>query len=80
MNVTAHAKRRYIERINPAATFVQAEAAIRASENAVRAAAKFGCRIVLLGNGGRLVLDGENVITVLAPGWKVTAHGREAVQ
>ena len=65
IEVTAHAAERYIERVEPALTYEQARAKLLTFERAVTAAAGFGCKVVRLGNGGKLVLDGARVVTVL---------------
>lgn len=66
--ITTHAAHRWIERINPRATFDQAIAEIEAHTRAIQVAAEFGCHYVRLGNGARLVLDGARVTTVLSRG------------
>lgn len=65
--VSAHAAQRYIERVDPAMSAMQAIAAIMQSERAIRAAALFGCGTVKRADGTRLVLDGLTVITVVCP-------------
>jgi len=67
--VTGHAIERWIERINPRATWAGAEAAIRSHSLAIRRAALVGCTCVKLGEGMRLILDGARVVTVLPKGW-----------
>lgn len=74
MIVTMHARQRYIERIDPTATLEQAAAVIHASERAVRTAHAFRCKLVKMGNGARLVLDGTRVVTVLARGQMLSDH------
>lgn len=69
MKITDHAVARYQERIDPALTAAQARAAILSHGPVVKKAAAFGCRTVRMGNGGKLVLDGTRVVTVLAKGW-----------
>lgn len=64
--VTAHAAQRYVERIDPRLTQVEAIAAILQSERAIRAAAMFGCGTVKRDDGTRLVLEGLTVTTVVA--------------
>lgn len=70
--VTAHACSRYVERINPRLSLDEARAAIEASNKAIETAIGFGAHVVKLGCGGRLVLDGSRVVTVLSP-----AQGRD---
>lgn len=62
--ITQHAVDRYIERVDPVAP-AKARAAIEAAFPVIRKAAAFGCDTVVLGNGGRLVLQGDVVVTVL---------------
>jgi hypothetical protein len=64
-HVTRHAAERWIERVNPCATLDQAKAEIRRHERAIVLAASIGCRVVRLSHRHRLILDGENVVTVL---------------
>ena len=61
--VSDHALLRYIERV----IGIDVEA-IRAELNcpAVRAAIEIGCGTVKLGNGARLKLRGQHIVTVLA--------------
>jgi hypothetical protein len=73
--VTAHAAERYRERLAPHMTLDQATAAISASQRAIDAAADFGCGVVKLGCGGKLILKGETVVTVIARGF-VAGHCR----
>lgn len=63
--VYPHAVTRFIERVAPV-TREDAKAAILSHERAIRKAAEFRCSTVRLGDGSRLILDGENVVTVLA--------------
>lgn len=67
IHITAHAAERFIERIDGRLTFDQAREAIAAHAPAIEKAAAFGCKVVKLGCGGRLVLEGTKVVTVLAP-------------
>lgn len=63
-SITQHAVYRYIERVAP----VSAEVAISTMEAAFPAVAKareFGCDCVVMGNGARLVLQGDVIVTVL---------------
>lgn len=66
MIVTTHAIDRYIERIDPCATRDAAREEIRSHERAVAAAASIGCQSIRLGDGSRLVLEGEKVVSVFA--------------
>jgi len=68
VTVSAHAARRWIERVDPAATLDDARAIIHTHDRAIAKAAAFGCETVVLGCGARLILDGANVVTVLARG------------
>lgn len=74
MIITAHAAARYIERIDPSLTADQAEHALRRSAHAVQVAASIGCRVVRLGSGAKLILEGEVVKTVLPAGGLVCGH------
>lgn len=67
MIVTAHAIERWIERVAPV-SWDEAEAAMLAAAPIVDRAAEIGCSVVITGNGARLVLDGETVVTVLVKG------------
>jgi hypothetical protein len=66
IHVYHHACERYQQRVEPC-TLDEAKARIMAAHRAIKAAAGFGCSIVRLACGARLVLDGENVVTVFAP-------------
>jgi hypothetical protein len=68
VTVSAHAAARWVERVEPHASVEHARATILASASVIAKAAAFGCETVLLGCGARLLLDGGNVVTVLAPG------------
>lgn len=68
MNVSAHAARRYCERVNPTLSPIQAIAAIQAHDAAVSAAIRFRAPVVKLGNGARLVIQDDTVVTVLGRG------------
>lgn len=68
ITITTHATQRWIERVDPGASFEQARAAIARHESAVLAASRFGCKTVKLGNGARFILDGATIITVIARG------------
>ena len=68
--VTQHAAERYVERVNPELTVEQAKAAMMASARAIDTAAAFGASCVRLGNGARLMLQGDVVVTIKTPiGW-----------
>lgn len=64
--VTPHACQRYTERVRQC-SFEDAKAHILGASRAIEAAAAFGCEIVRMGGGERLVLDGSTVVTVYAP-------------
>jgi hypothetical protein len=64
MTITEHAVRRYRERVEPVTPAV-AMARIADAAPAARCAADFGCDTVRLGNGARLRLVGDVVVTVL---------------
>lgn len=80
MNISHHARVRWIERVDPSASLDDAARAIGASERAIEAAATFGCSVVRLGNGARLVLAGDSVLTVMAPGSRPSYHLTERHQ
>ena len=63
MHVYQHAIQRFQERVAPV-TADEAKAEILRHEKAILAAAKFGAPIVKLPGRVRLILDGENVVTV----------------
>jgi hypothetical protein len=60
-----HAVTRFQERVAPV-SYDDARAEILSHAKAIECAASFGCQIIKLGNGARLIIDGENVITVYA--------------
>lgn len=64
MHITNHAILRYQERVAPVSLEV-ARSAIEGSAKVIAQAAAFGCDTVVIGNGARLVLDGDVVVTVL---------------
>lgn len=64
IHVTHHAADRWVERVSPQLSRDQAAAEIRDHTPAIVKAAEFGCTIVRLGNGARLILEGRKVITV----------------
>ena len=66
ISVTRHAVNRWMERIDRRASYDQADQAIRSHARAVCAAADFGCSVVKLATGDRLILDGRSVVTVLS--------------
>ena len=74
-HITKHAVQRYMERVGPADA-IKARAAITEHFPCIDKAAAFGCPVVLLGNGARLILDGDIVVTVLA---KVQGINRKGV-
>ena len=63
--ITNHALQRYIERVAPV-PLREAREAIEHAFPAIHCAARIGCTLVVLGNGARLRLDGDKVVTVLA--------------
>ena len=68
--VTQHAAERYVERVDPALTIGQAKAQIMKSAKVIDTAAAFGASCVVLGNGARLMLQGDVVATIKVPiGW-----------
>jgi hypothetical protein len=62
--VTDHAVNRYVERVANVDHDV-ARDCIMSARAVIDIAADFGCRCVLLGNGARLKLAGDVVVTVL---------------
>lgn len=79
--ITAHAARRYIQRIDGELSPEEARSAIRAHSKAIEAALEFGCGCVRMACGGRLIIDLEQqvVVTVHAPQPKIKGrkfHGR----
>lgn len=65
VHVTYHACQRYVERVNGKLTLEEAAEAIRGHASAIEAAARFRCCTVIMGEGGKLLLDGTRVVTVL---------------
>lgn len=63
MYVYRHAIQNYQERVQ-ACSDDDARAAILSASRGIKAAASIGCEIVRLANGARLILHGEDVITV----------------
>ena len=67
MHVTELAVDRWIEHVG-APDSATARRAMEGSSRAIDCAARFGARIVKLGNGARLILDADRVVTVLQRG------------
>lgn len=65
--VSNHACQRFCERVRPC-SIDEAKAAIMSHQKALEAAVKFGAEVVRCGDGSRLVLQGESVVTVYARG------------
>jgi hypothetical protein len=65
VHVTHHAAERYVERVDGSATIKTAIAAIEAHAPAIELAAAFGAKIVKRGDGVRLILEGQTVVTVI---------------
>lgn len=63
IHIYAHAIQRYQERVHPCTSAV-ARAEIMTASRGIEAAATIGCQVVRLGSRARLILDGENVVTV----------------
>lgn len=66
LHVTTHATERYLERVNPRATWAEAEQAL--SSPFIQAAANWGVPFVKLGTGQRVVIQDHKIITVLPTG------------
>lgn len=66
IRVTPHACRRFSERVR-LCSVEEARDTILSHVRAIEAAAAFGCEIIRLGGGERLILDGSTVVTVYAP-------------
>lgn len=66
ISITRHAVNRWIQRIDPHADYETAERAIRSHARAVCIADAFGCGVVKLASGVRLICDGRKVVTVAA--------------
>jgi len=66
ISITKHAVNRWMQRVDPRADYDLAEAAIRSHARAVCIAVDFGCNVVKLASGDRLVIEGRRVVTVLA--------------
>ena len=69
INVTAHAAKRYIERVADVSV-AEAREALRSP--AICAACAFGAPFVRLPSGHRVVIHGIDVITVLQPAMRGT--------
>lgn len=65
MIVSAHAAERWIERVDPSATIPQARSAIQSHSRAIEAAISIGAPVVRLGNGWKLVVREDVVVTVI---------------
>lgn len=65
INITHHAALRYCERVDPSLSPIEAIALLRRHVAAISIAATFGCGVIRLGNGARLILSGWDVVTVL---------------
>jgi hypothetical protein len=63
ITVTHHACERFVERV-AACSIDDARDRILGSSRAIETAAAFGCAIVKLGGGARLILEGLTVVTV----------------
>ncbi|MBE7186036.1 MAG: hypothetical protein INR68_16690 [Methylobacterium mesophilicum] len=74
VDVTLHAAERYVERVAPRLTLAEATAAIKAHDRAIRAAADFRCSLVILPEGGKLLLAGVKVISVLPRNSRYRIH------
>jgi hypothetical protein len=64
MKITDHSLLRYLERVW-GVDVEKARAEMMSAENAIATAAGFGCDLVKLGNGARLRLSGDTVVTTL---------------
>lgn len=63
IHISNHAIERWLERVDPKASWAEARQAL--SGPAITLAAEFGAPFVKLGTGQRVVLQGSRVITVL---------------
>lgn len=63
IHVSRHAIQQYQERVHPC-PYAVARAEILTAKRGIEAAATIGCEVVRLASGARLVLSGENVVTV----------------
>ena len=66
MIVSQHSAQRYVERIAPHMSLAEARAEIASHARAIEIAAQFGAPVVRLGNGAKLVLQQDTVVTVVA--------------
>ena len=73
--VSRHAAQRYVERIDGRITVEEATAEIRSHARVVQIAAGFGCSVVRLANGAKLILNGSDVVTVIGR-WE---HSRDTL-
>jgi hypothetical protein len=62
--ISDHAAQRYVERIAPHLSEAQARAEMLLASETIHLASMFGAPTVKLGNGARLCLRGDCVITV----------------
>lgn len=76
--VSRHAVDRYIERVDGSLTPEEADAEIRRHAPAIIRSADFGCRVLRLGNGAKLVLEERKVVTVLSR-WQMNRIPLEAL-
>lgn len=67
IHVSRHAAKRYRERVCQCSN-ADARAAILSHGRALELAVAIGAKIVRLGDGSRLLLDGSTVVTVFAKG------------
>lgn len=79
IEVSQHARLRYIERVAPGLTPPEAAADILTHERALAAAVAYECEVVRLGCGARLILKGNVVITVLAATQRGPVWGARSV-
>lgn len=68
IRVSLHAAQRFGERVYPC-SIDEARAAILSHRRALESAVDFGCEAVRLGDGARLILDGDCVVTVYERGF-----------
>jgi hypothetical protein len=68
IHVSIHACERFIERGHPSCSLEEARAEILSHSKAIECAARFACEVVRLGDGSRLILKGERVVTVYEAG------------
>lgn len=65
MIVSQHAALRFVERIAPHMSLAEARAEIASHARAIEIAAQFGAPVVRLGNGAKLILKADTVVTVI---------------